>query len=168
LKKNFFENIFLRHFDTLTCFPGCANPLDISNTLHVLAYIVINQQRVHNQLYMTDAALTEVTLTDIQAESLPVSATVVAGDDRPSKWYFEQAKKVLHADPDHCAKISVFLMMGRHKRKLEQAADDMLILEQIFNSSLTCKRKRRMIDRVDDGFIAQMRQDYGHSGCEHN
>jgi hypothetical protein len=44
----------------------------------------------------------------------------------------------------------------------------MLILEQIFNSSLTCERKRRMIDRVDDGFIAQMRQEYGCSGCEHN
>jgi hypothetical protein len=117
---------------------------------------------------MADAALTEVTLTDIQAESLPLSATVVAGDDHPSNWYFKQAKQVLHADPDHCAKASVFMMMGRHKRKLEQPADDMLILEQIFDSSLTCERKRRMIGRVDDGFIAQMRQEYGCSGCEHN
>jgi hypothetical protein len=93
---------------------------------------------------------------------------VVAGDDRPSKWYFEQAKQVVHTDPDHCARASVFLMMGRHKRKLEHVADDMLILEQIFNSSPTCERKRRMIDRVADDFIAQMRQDYGCSVCEHN
>jgi hypothetical protein len=115
---------------------------------------------------MADAEVTEVSLTESQTESLPVSAAVAAGDDRPSKWYFEQAKQVLHTDPDHCAKISV-LMMGWHKRKLEQAADDMLILVQLFNSSLTCERKRRMIDRVDDGFIAQMRQDYGCSRREH-
>jgi hypothetical protein len=117
---------------------------------------------------MADAEFTEVTLTDTQAESLPLLATVVAGNDRPSNWYFKQAKQVSHTEPDGCARAAVFMMMGRHKRKLEQAADDMLILEQIFNSSLTCERKRRMIDRVDDGFIAQMRQEYGCSRLEHD
>jgi tRNA A-37 threonylcarbamoyl transferase component Bud32 len=59
-------------------------------------------------------------------------------------------------------------MMGSHKRKLEQAADDMLILEQISNSSLMHERKERMMDRVDDGFVAQMNQEYGSSWHHHH
>jgi hypothetical protein len=119
---------------------------------------------------MTDAELTEVARIESQAENLPVSTTVVAGDDCPLKWYVKPDRRISHTDPDHCATAAVFMfiMMRRHKRKHEEAADDMLILKQIFNSSLICERERRTADRVDDGFVAQMRQEHRCCRREHD
>jgi hypothetical protein len=91
---------------------------------------------------MTDAELTEVARIESQAENLPVSTTVVAGDDCPLKWYVKPAWRISHTDPDHCATAAVFMiiMMRRHNRKHEEAADDMLVLADLQQQSHLRKR----------------------------
>jgi hypothetical protein len=116
---------------------------------------------------VAEAQVAEVSLTDAQADAIPVAAAIVAGNERTSCWYYSQFRDISNNDPDCDQKRITLSIMGTHKRLLEETEDIMLILEQIFNSSHTAQKKRCLSVHINNAFNERMQKKYTCT-CDHD